>query len=95
MQHVNVTPIIMAVIVQVSNTLSLFDKEISSEILIFYDQSIVIHLQRAKAKVLVHHMEHVNVIPIIMAVTVQVSDNLSLFDERYQLKFLSSMIRVL
>ena len=40
-------------------------------------------------------MEHVNVTPIIMAVTVQVSNDLSLFDKKYRVKSLSTTIRVL
>ena len=40
-------------------------------------------LPLAKAKELVHHMEHVNVTPITMAVTVQVRNILSLFDRKF------------
>ena len=74
MEPVNVMLTTMAQVAQVSYQLFSFDMQYSMEIFIFYDQSIVKHLQHVVEKVIVIHLEIVFVIVVTMEVIVQVSD---------------------
>ena len=74
MEPVNVILTTMAQVAQVSYQLSSFDLQYSIEIFIFYDQSIVNHLQHVVEKVIVIHLEIVYVIVVTMEVIVQVSN---------------------